>query len=89
MLNNDENLSEHFFYCLDFFLFQQTWAGQEIVFEKEEVANMKKIEKPGIMVLGFKSRMQAIKLHYHVRPAQFLYPDENTVKGKARKYYTL
>nr|CAB3267806.1 X-ray repair cross-complementing protein 5 [Phallusia mammillata] len=59
----------------------QTWAGQDIVFEKEEVENIKKIEKLGLTVLGFKSRNKAIKLWYHVRTAQFIYPDDSTVKG--------
>lgn len=51
------------------------------MFEKEEVAQMRKIIKRGLNLLGFKPRTKAIKPWYHVRNAQFIYPDETTVQG--------
>ena len=59
----------------------QTWAGKEIVFEKEEIQNMRKIGKHGLHVLGFKPRSAAVKAWYHVRNSQFIYPNEERVKG--------
>ena len=42
---------------------------------------MRKIGKKGLTLLGFQPRSKAIKSWYHVRNAQFIYPDEETSKG--------
>ena len=60
----------------------QTYGGQQLCFEQEEVKEMKTFEDPGIRLLGFKPR-SAIKRYFHVKPASFLYPDES-VSRKTR-----
>ncbi|CAK8674751.1 unnamed protein product [Clavelina lepadiformis] len=67
----------------------QTWAGKEIVFEKEEIQNMRKIGKHGLHVLGFKPRSAAVKAWYHVRNSQFIYPNEERVKGSTTLFHAL
>lgn len=50
--------------------------------EKDEVDEIKKFDDPGLVLIGFKT-MDRLKLHYHVRPALFIYPEEEQVTGKA------
>lgn len=59
----------------------QTWGGRDIVFEKEEVAAMKRFGDIGLSILGFKPKQQAVRRWHHVKAAQFIYPDEEKVKG--------
>ena len=53
----------------------QTFASEMIAFEPEEVVEMKTFGTSGLTLMGFKSR-DAIKKYFHIKPAQFLYPDE-------------
>lgn len=50
--------------------------------EKDEVASIKKFGEPEMYLIGFKP-MEKLKLHHHIRPAVFLYPEEDEVKGAA------
>nr|XP_002122561.2 X-ray repair cross-complementing protein 5 [Ciona intestinalis] len=67
----------------------QTWAGKDIVFEKEEVTSMKQLCDVGITVLGFQPRVSTIKPWYHSRPAQFIYPDDSDLKGSSTFFTAL
>jgi len=58
----------------------QAYSGRNITFEPEEITEMKNFGPPGLELLGFKPRA-LVKAYFHVRPAQFLYPDETSVKG--------
>lgn len=58
----------------------QIYAGKKICFEPEEVTQMKVFDKPGFQLMGFKKK-ELIKPYFHVRPAQFIYPDETNVVG--------
>uniref|UniRef100_UPI0037E8AB7E X-ray repair cross-complementing protein 5-like n=1 Tax=Semicossyphus pulcher TaxID=241346 RepID=UPI0037E8AB7E len=60
----------------------QTYGKKQIVMEKDEVDAIKKFEDPGLFLIGFKP-MEKLKRHHHIRPAVFLYPDEEQVKGSA------
>lgn len=53
----------------------QIYAGRKISFENEEVAEMKKFDTSGLTLMGFKPASR-LKRYFHVKPAQFLYPDE-------------
>ncbi|CAL1529577.1 unnamed protein product [Lymnaea stagnalis] len=66
----------------------QTYCGRKICFENDEVAEMKKIEEPGIYLMGFKPRA-SLKKYYHVKPAQFIYPDENKLAGSTTLFTAL
>ncbi|XP_061160456.1 X-ray repair cross-complementing protein 6 isoform X1 [Syngnathus typhle] len=61
----------------------QVYGGKQIVMEKDEVDAIKKFHDPGLFLMGFKI-MEKLKLHHHIRPAVFLYPEEGEVKGNAR-----
>ena len=53
----------------------QTFASEMIAFEPEEVVEIKTFGTSGLTLMGFKAR-DAIKKYFHIKPAQFLYPDE-------------
>lgn len=55
-------------------------AGNMIEFSKEELEQIKFIDRPGVYLMGFKPR-QRIKPYYQVRHSAFLYPDEAAVRG--------
>ncbi|KAK2178913.1 hypothetical protein NP493_525g06064 [Ridgeia piscesae] len=57
-----------------------TYANKQICFEPEEVVEIKKFDDPGLKLMGFKPTC-SLKRYYHIRPAQFIYPDEGSVKG--------
>lgn len=58
----------------------QVYANKSISFETEEVTQMKLFDKPGFQLMGFKKK-ELIKPYFHIRPAQFIYPDESSVTG--------
>lgn len=58
----------------------QIYGNRKIVMERDEVDAIKKFDDPGLMLIGFKP-MEKLKLHHHIRPAVFLYPEEGEVKG--------
>ncbi|XP_069578288.1 X-ray repair cross-complementing protein 6 [Brachyistius frenatus] len=60
----------------------QVYGKKQIVMEKDEVDAIKKFDDPGLFLMGFKP-MEKLKLHHHIRPAVFLYPEEDEVKGSA------
>lgn len=60
----------------------QVYGNKQIVMETDEVDAIKKFEDPGLHLIGFKP-MERLKIHHHIRPAVFLYPEENDVKGSA------
>lgn len=60
----------------------QVYGKRQIVMERDEVESMKKFDDPGLVLIGFKP-MERLKLHHHIRPAVFLYPEEGEVKGSA------
>lgn len=49
--------------------------------EKDEVAEIKKFDDPGLVLIGFKP-MSKLKVHHHIRPAVFIYPEEDQVSGQ-------
>lgn len=53
----------------------QTYGGQQICFETEELAEMKTFGPSGLNLVGFKPRT-ALKKYHHIKPGNFVYPDE-------------
>lgn len=43
---------------------------------------IKKFDDPGLVLMGFKS-MERLKLHHHIRPALFIYPEEEQISGRS------
>lgn len=60
----------------------QVYGKKQIVMEKDEVDSIKKFDDPGLFLIGFKP-MEKLKLHHHIRPSVFIYPEEDEVKGSA------
>uniref|UniRef100_A0AAQ5Z860 DNA helicase n=1 Tax=Amphiprion ocellaris TaxID=80972 RepID=A0AAQ5Z860_AMPOC len=58
----------------------QVYGKKQIVMERDEVDAIKKFDDPGLLLIGFKP-MEKLKLHHHIQPAVFLYPEEDQVKG--------
>jgi ATP-dependent DNA helicase 2 subunit 1 len=56
--------------------FYQPFGGEKVVFEKEEVTEMKKFGEPGLALMGFKPRSR-VKKHCYIKPSNFIYPDES------------
>ncbi|KAM6951194.1 X-ray repair cross-complementing protein 6 [Aplochiton taeniatus] len=66
----------------------QMYGKKQIVMEKDEVAQTKKFFDPGLMLIGFKP-MEKLKLHHHVRPALFVYPEEDLITGSGCAFTAL
>ncbi|XP_058476787.1 X-ray repair cross-complementing protein 6 isoform X1 [Solea solea] len=60
----------------------QIYGKKMIVLERDEVDTIKKFDDPGLLLIGFKP-MEKLKVHHHIRPAIFIYPEENEIKGSA------
>lgn len=68
--------------------YYQMFGGEKVIFEKEEVAEMKNFGDPGLLLMGFKPR-SSVKNYFHIRPAQFLYPSEKSVSGSTTLFSVL
>jgi len=66
----------------------QTYSGRKINFEPEEVKEMRMFGPPGFKLMGFKSR-SCLKLKHHIKPAQFIYPDESNIEGSTTVFSAL
>ncbi|CAD5120731.1 DgyrCDS9292 [Dimorphilus gyrociliatus] len=64
------------------------FADRQICFEPEEINEMKRYGDVGMFLLGFKP-MKYLKKDYHVRPAQFIYPDEGGTSGSTNLFSAL
>ncbi|XP_077407457.1 X-ray repair cross-complementing protein 6 isoform X1 [Vanacampus margaritifer] len=60
----------------------QVYGNKQIVMEKDEVDAIKKFDDPSLFLIGFKA-MEKLKVHHHIRPAVFLHPEEDEVKGSS------
>uniref|UniRef100_A0AAR2KAE7 DNA helicase n=1 Tax=Pygocentrus nattereri TaxID=42514 RepID=A0AAR2KAE7_PYGNA len=60
----------------------QVYGNKQIVMEKDEVDEIKKFDDPGLVLMGFKP-MDRLKLHHHIRPTLFVYPEEDQVTGSS------
>lgn len=66
----------------------QTYGGRRICFENDEVAEIRRFDESGLQLMGFKPR-SCIKPYFHVKPAQFIYPDEGSVTGSTTLFTAL
>lgn len=66
----------------------QDFGGAKVIFEKEEVAQMKSLVEPGLHLIGFKP-MKYLKTYYHIKNSTFVYPDESTVIGSRTLFTAL
>lgn len=66
----------------------QNYSGRKIKFNLDEIRNMSKVYEQGIHLIGFKP-MKYIKPYYHIRTANFIYPDEKNVQGSTKMFAAL
>lgn len=60
----------------------KVYGNKQIVMEKDEVDEIKKFDDPGLVLIGFKP-MDRLKMHHHIRPSLFIYPEEDQMIGKS------
>ncbi|XP_064634818.1 X-ray repair cross-complementing protein 6-like [Lineus longissimus] len=65
-----------------------TYSGKKICFEIDELNEMRRLGEPGLTLMGFKPK-SALKRYHHVRPAQFIYPEETVIKGSTNLFTAL
>ncbi|ESN99570.1 hypothetical protein HELRODRAFT_192857 [Helobdella robusta] len=63
-------------------------ANTKVCFEMDEIVTMKTFDNPGLYLIGFKKK-SLIKPYFHIRPAQFIYPDEKTAPGSTTLFVAL
>ncbi|XP_042672255.1 X-ray repair cross-complementing protein 6 [Centrocercus urophasianus] len=66
----------------------QTYGNRQIVMEKEETEEVKRFDSPGLFLIGFKP-LSMLKQHHHIRPSQFMYPEESLVTGSTTLFNAL
>lgn len=66
----------------------QSVCGSDILFNLEEMTNLKSIMHPGIRLLGFKP-ITTLKTRWFVKHHCFLYPDESKIKGSTKLFRAL
>lgn len=66
----------------------QEFRFKKIVFTPAEVKNLRKLTEPGLKLLGFKPESK-IKVHHHLRPSSFIYPEEGLIKGSRKLFAAL
>nr|AAH53270.1 X-ray repair complementing defective repair in Chinese hamster cells 6 [Danio rerio] len=66
----------------------QVYGQKQIVMEKDEVDEIKKFDDPGLVLIGFKP-IDRLKLHHHLRPALFIYPEEEQISGSSCMFTAL
>ncbi|KFQ11659.1 X-ray repair cross-complementing protein 5, partial [Leptosomus discolor] len=66
----------------------QTYGNRQIVLEKEETEEIKRFDSPGLFLIGFKP-LSMLKQHHHIKPSQFIYPEESLVNGSTTLFNAL
>jgi len=59
-----------------------------VIFEQEEIDNIKMFDKPGLKLMGFKPAME-LRSHHNYRSSYFIYPNNNKVKNSAQVCHAL
>lgn len=65
-----------------------TYGGQRVFFDKQEMNDIKVLDKPCIRLMGFKPR-DALKDHHNIKHSSFIYPDELAIKGSTVMFTAL
>uniref|UniRef100_A0A8C8YLI6 X-ray repair cross-complementing protein 6 n=1 Tax=Prolemur simus TaxID=1328070 RepID=A0A8C8YLI6_PROSS len=66
----------------------QIYGSRKIVLEKEETEELKRFDEPGLILIGFKPLVM-LKMHHHLRPSLFVYPEESLVNGSSTLFSAL
>jgi ATP-dependent DNA helicase 2 subunit 1 len=68
--------------------FTKTIGGVTIVLSRTEVENLRRFDKPGIVILGFKP-LSCLKPSHRMAPSQYLFPLNEIVGGSGNLYRAL
>ncbi|KAI8984187.1 SPOC like C-terminal domain-containing protein [Mycotypha africana] len=68
--------------------FSYEYGGEDIVFSREELEQIKTVKQPGIYVLGYRD-ISALKMYHQLTHPYFLYPDETQYTGSRKVFTTL
>ncbi|XP_069690270.1 X-ray repair cross-complementing protein 6 [Periplaneta americana] len=66
----------------------QEFGFKKITLTLEETRNLRKMMDPCLKLLGFKPASK-VKIHHHVTPSSFIYPDEGLVEGSRKLFAAL
>eukprot|EP00850_Spirogloea_muscicola_P014492 SM000104S09362 [mRNA] locus=s104:402057:407985:+ [translate_table: standard] len=66
----------------------QLYGGVQVLFTPAELAEIKKVIKDDLQLLGFKS-LELLKDHHNLRPPTFLYPDDLAISGSVCAFAAL
>ncbi|XP_055518954.1 X-ray repair cross-complementing protein 6 isoform X1 [Leucoraja erinacea] len=66
----------------------QVYGQRQIVMEKEETEELKRFDNPSLVLIGFKP-LSLLKKHRHIRPSQFIYPQEEFITGSTTLFSAL
>mmetsp|Transcript_28758 Transcript_28758/g.25875 ORF Transcript_28758/g.25875 Transcript_28758/m.25875 type:complete len:396 (+) Transcript_28758:39-1226(+) len=58
-------------------------SDEKVFFQKEDIAEIKKFDDPGIKLMGFKPKSR-IKSYHNIRSSYFMYPDEDRITGSSQ-----
>lgn len=64
------------------------YGGQRVFFTKEEVTAIKTFGEPGLTLMGFKP-MKTLKVFHNIKPAYFIYPSEERIRGSSVAFNAL
>ncbi|KAL6072069.1 X-ray repair cross-complementing protein 6 [Balamuthia mandrillaris] len=64
------------------------YGGESVIFDKDEVATIKALDKKGLQLMGFKPR-HSLKTYYNIRHSSFVYPDEHEIQGSTVAFTAL
>eukprot|EP01132_Coremiostelium_polycephalum_P010819 gene10819-13255_t len=64
------------------------YGGEPIILSKDEMEQIRSIDRQGIVLLGFKP-VETVKAHRSIKHASFLFPDEASVKGSTVAFNSL
>lgn len=63
-------------------------GGESIVSRPEELEQLRRFDAKGIVLLGFKP-LSELNLLEHVQTSQFIYPDDDSIRGSQKLYRAL
>ncbi|XP_051899380.1 X-ray repair cross-complementing protein 6 [Pristis pectinata] len=66
----------------------QVYGQRQIVLEKEETEELRRFDNPSLVLIGFKP-LSLLKKHHHIRPSQFIYPEEELIAGSTTLFRAL
>uniref|UniRef100_A0A914HB12 Ku domain-containing protein n=1 Tax=Globodera rostochiensis TaxID=31243 RepID=A0A914HB12_GLORO len=68
--------------------FKRHVGGVEVVLKREELEKLRRLDRPGIVVIGFKP-LRLLKDSHRMGPAVFVYPIESVISGSSAVYRAL